>query len=230
MPDNDMHIASELLRRTSNPQLSLDTSRGWVAEHQKEYANLRLSWGVQPSCPDTVASPWVATLTPAQRSGLTWMQYKLIMSQPKPKRTHTASGQVAPKRKCPALLVNLAPSIARMSASQHYDGCEISACILPTQTLWVHHPTMERIVLGREALMFQGWPVALLPDDNLMTNKLMEDLAGNGVSLPVLFALILSTCCAIEWQTEDEAETVAASTTEDVEEALKLLEGFTHST
>ena len=165
MPASSLHVASELLRRISNAHTTLDASRSWISEHQKEYANLRLSWGVCPPCAATVQSPWLATLTPSQRSALTFMQYKLIMSQPKLTKkglasgqgqTDTALGQGGAVRKSPVLMLNLAPSLGRIQTSKKEDEIEISACIVPNQCVWVHLPGEERIMLGREALMFEA--------------------------------------------------------------------------
>ena len=77
-------------------------------------------------------------------------------------------------------------------------------------------------MLGREALLFQGWPASLLDDDDAVNDRLLGDLAGNAVSLPVQLALVLSTICALPWRTA-LTDMPSPSTNDDVEAALQLL-------
>ena len=61
-------------------------------------------------------------------------------------------------------------------------------------------------MIGRESMMFQGWPVSKVPPATFMTDRNMQDLAGNGVSLPVLLALVMSACMSLTWAVAKDAE------------------------
>ena len=93
--------------------------------------------------------------------------------------------------------------------------------MVPNQIRWVNLPT-PRLMLGREALLFQGWPASLIPDDDVVSDHLLQDLAGNAVSLPAQLALMLSTFCAVPWRTPCTGMP-SLSTNEDVDDALELL-------
>ena len=73
--------------------------------------------------------------------------------------------------------------------------------------------TTARLMLGREALLFQGWPSSLVADDDVVTDRLPVQLA-------MQLAMVLSTLCAVPWRSTDMP---SQSTKEDVDEALQLL-------
>ena len=63
----------------------------------------------------------------------------------------------------------------------------------------------ERLLLGREALMLQGFPVC--SDEvseslrhNAVSEHLMHDLAGNAMTLHVLLAVTQSAVAALTWR------------------------------
>lgn len=141
----------------------------------------------------------------------------------------TASGQVSARSRystMPKLMVDLNCSISRLVTSSIDDGeGEITPCILPNQCLWVHlqPPRVPRLMLGREALLFQGWPISKVTDTPLLKNRFLQDLAGNGVTLPVMLAIVMATCRAISWKDAVERRPGEASSTEDINHALALL-------
>ena len=215
LPDSSQHVVSELLHRSSAEHNLLDPNRDWFGAHQKVYSDLRLSWGVPPPCSATAKSPWFDTLTPMQKSTLVLQQYRLLLSQPKCK---TASGQDSgASPRIPSLMINISPSISWKAPPV----TDTSPCMVPNQIMWVNLPT-PRLMLGREALLFQGWPSSLIADDDVASDRLLGDLAGNAVSLPVQLAMVLSTFHAVPWRIA-RTDMPSPSTNADVDEALQLL-------
>ena len=78
-------------------------------------------------------------------------------------------------------------------------------------------------MLGREAMLFQGYPISKVPDTQMMKTRLLHGLAGIAVSLPVALALLLSACKALTWKAVGARERGKESTTEDINHALELL-------
>ena len=214
-------LAAELMERLSKGHGHLDPDREWIAEHQRQYDAVRLRWGIPSPCQATKMSPWLPTLTPSQQSILVLHQHRLLMSKPLSRSSSTASGQDAPTI-IPRLMVDVHPSISRMSTSilDEVHG-EVSPCILPGQLLWLHLKE-PRPMLGWEAMLFQGWPIAKVSVPEFVTDKMLQDLAGNGVSLPVLLALVISLLMSLSFEhpcTEEED----ATTQHEADEALRLL-------
>ena len=142
-------------------------------------------------------------------------QYRLLLSQPKYK---PASGQVSDaSRRIPSLMINISPSISWKAPPV----TDTSPCMVPNQIMWVNLPT-PRLMLGREALTFQGLPASLMVDDDVVNDHLLQDISGNAVSLPVHLAMVLSTFCAVPWRTP-RTDMPSPSTNADVDEALQLL-------
>ena len=79
-----------------------------------------------------------------------------------------------------------------MSQSGRY----LAPTMLPGQLLWVELLKPPRFMLGREALLFQGFPVTRYFEDcdpeYQPSEHLMQDLAGNAMAFPVLLAVIQS--------------------------------------
>ena len=101
------------------------------------------------------------------------------------------------------------------------EAVEIAPCILPGQLMWLNLP-VERVMLGEEALMFQGWPVSNLHPKHVRQNRLQQDLAGNAVPLPVQLAVIMSSIHALSWREPAEVQ-APTSSRNDVDAALALL-------
>lgn len=104
----------------------------------------------------------------------------------------------------------------------------ISPALLPTQQIWIESPFVAtpRLLLGRESLCLQGFPVGLRP--GLLTEfpeALMADLAGNAMSLPIVLALCMSAIAAMPWNAEGASAPVVSSATE-LEQAMQMLAGL----
>eukprot|EP00812_Abedinium_dasypus_P016003 NODE_967_length_1289_cov_2.731767.p3 GENE.NODE_967_length_1289_cov_2.731767~~NODE_967_length_1289_cov_2.731767.p3 ORF type:complete len:130 (-),score=13.79 NODE_967_length_1289_cov_2.731767:79-468(-) len=122
-------------------------------------------------------------------------------------------------------MIDLSPSAGRLSTSTFDDaGNDIAPCILPRMHIWLHLEH-ERLMLGREALLFQGFPInRMLEKLSEMPERLSQDLAGNAVALPVSLALLMATIFSVSWKDTDEAvDYEPASSCEEVQDALALL-------
>ena len=200
-PEGDLYVEGEFLSRISKGHPSCDPSRKWITEHQKLYDMLRLSWGVNPPCQATAQSPWLEVLTESQRSTLILHQHKLLSSMP---NTSRASGH-DDKSPIPKLMIDLSPSPTRMNTSADHMGQEIAPCIVPTQLLWVNLPT-PRVMLARESMIFMGWPITNVDIPGWVSENMLQSLAGNAVSPPVLLSLVMSTLKAVSWAAPDADE------------------------
>ena len=231
LEDTNMYVASALLQRAGKGDST--SNRNWTREHQQAYTSLRLSLGAAPPCSATAQSQWFATLSPIHKSTLVLNQHKLLMSQPIRKKeasgqaaqaATTASGQDR-STSMPRLIISVSTPIKRHCVSMLDEVGEISPPILPACSMWVHLAT-PRLMIGREALMFQGWPVSLVEDSPIMTDSFMHELAGICMPLPVLLSMVLSTICSVTWTRP--AESNDGSSLDDLAFALQLLEGTQH--
>ena len=91
--------------------------------------------------------------------------------------------------------------------------------ILPGQLLWVEaFPKAApgealseqvghgaRLMIGLEALLFLGFPVKRSPEAvGSASDRLMTDLAGNMMALPVLLAIVMSTLASLSWRPNEQ--------------------------
>ena len=79
-------------------------------------------------------------------------------------------------------------------------------------------------MLGREALLFQGFPInRMLETLSETPERLSHDLAGNAVALPVSLALLMATIFSVSWKDTGAAvDGKPVSSREEVQEALAL--------
>ena len=101
--------------------------------------------------------------------------------------------------------------------------------VLPRMVLWCE--AQNRLVLGREALLMQGFPVQPflqilaarmetmpLAQQWHPSEALMMDLAGNAMALPVVLAMVQCALAALNWKDRTlsgQAVQLALSQTED---------------
>ena len=113
----------------------------WVEQHLKASENLGVRWG-QPAGHDLESNPWFRTLTDREKDAL-------VLS-----RSH------APQ----AGFRNLSQSLNRIHTMSLVEGCakHVAPTMLPGQLLFVELVSPPRLLLGREALLLQGFPVETL--------------------------------------------------------------------
>lgn len=178
-------IAAELNRRIGNGSgtRAAQAQHGWSQQLMRECRALGLRYGAHTADTRSVESPWFATLSSRERAALAVSQA-------------TSRGSLAR---------NIGMSINRVAVSNEVQGRHICPTLLPTQLLWLH-VDVPRLMLGREALAIQGFPIEVLPDlASKYSEPFMLDLAGNMMTLPVLLALILSTLVALPWKGDEMA-------------------------
>ena len=232
----DPILESERVRRLARPKQPLGT---WVVEHQKEYTKYLKTWGAKPPCAATARSTWLETLTESQKSILVLHQYRLIVGDTElvsKRAKKSVAGSAQAGRMMPRLMVDLNPSISRFTSSTHDDenDVEIAPCILPQQVLWLHFygdGQEPRPMVGIESMLLQGWPVlqVLEEDQPWMNDTLFQSLAGNGVPLPILVALLSSTFEGISW-VGPACERLGNDEDDAIQSAIALLHGVQSST
>ena len=94
----------------------------------------------------------------------------------------------------------------RVSVFDEETDRHIAPTVTPGQLMMLFDgDETPRILLGREALWLQGFPILeerLAPVLDSESESFLTDLAGNMVSTPVLLALLLSTISALSWREE----------------------------
>ena len=185
-------------------QKSQKSASSWTEQHMKFAEAEGLRWG-QPYPKDLKTNGWFESLTARE-------QDLVILSRAQ-----------APD----AGFRNLSQSIGREHAMSFCKETakHVAPTMLPGQILWMDLLRPPRVMLGREALLFQGFPVLgfldavdsngidvyVQPATNVnsrkrqsqsqskkwLTENLMTDLAGNAMALPVLLAITQSAVAAL---------------------------------
>ena len=189
--------------KKSGPQ-----AQTWMGQHLSFAKTLKFRWGT--SIPDDLReNAWFQTFTEREKDAL--------------RLARVQSPQL--------IFRDLSQSVGRVnSKSEGEDGRHTLPTLLPKMLLWCERE--GRVLLGREALMCQGFPVlpflAALelqpqrPEDASAASAdrppawypseaLMADLAGNAMALPVVLAIIQSTCVALSWKEEPNTANSAST-------------------
>ena len=94
----------------------------------------------------------------------------------------------------------------RVSVFDEETDRHIAPTVTPGQLMMLFDgDETPRILLGREALWLQGFPILEESMANLLDSEsesFLTELSGNMVSTPVLLALLLSTISALSWREE----------------------------
>lgn len=145
----------------------------------------------------TSSSRWFKTLSPFHKSVLVYRQHLSLASCKSAERTA--------EKQCKELAISLDQSADRNTQSTVWDDGEtiVAPCVLPGQVLWLHIPgDEERLLLGREALVLQGYPVCRVgAQADAMPERFLQDLAGNAMTLHVLLAVVQTAMAVLTWKT-----------------------------
>ena len=88
-------------------------------------------------------SPWLTTLSGLQKHALTFS----YAEQPEN-----------------IIFRDISQSLSRIRCSRLRGNCHIAFCQMPAQVVWVEVPKQQqRLLLGREALLLQGYPTGKIP-------------------------------------------------------------------
>ena len=231
LPSDDPSVLAELRVRQDKQKNAEPASAAraaeWPEQHMQFAQNIRAQWAQRPA-EHLQQNPWFHTLTVREKSALPLLQQ-----------------QLAPKT---SMIRDLSQSITRANSVTWQEDAlrHIGPTLLSRQMLWAEAPagssSQSRLMLGREALRLQGFPVMTLlqdisekfvkkssadisrtqsgkhlPQDGTQSGKdqalmlpeagafseslIMWDLAGNGMSLPVLMAVVQSAFCCLAWRT-----------------------------
>jgi len=151
-----------------------------------------LVWGDLPEQPHHTDSPWFNLLP----SGVqTTLQFSISV---RPDAAVRDIGQSLNR-------VRYSKSIADpMASNSSLETSQIKLfCQMPQQQAWIALPgCTPRLMIGRESMMAQGFPVGLPGLQALLsatTEATMMSLGGNAMASPVLMALLQATFASIPW-------------------------------
>ena len=229
LPDEDRHVEQELLRQTTAGKTSQPGS--WKLNHHKAYSNIRLNVGTPSPHKATTSSSWLTNLTGCQRSTLISQQRKNSSSSCTALGQGAALGQERLRNQCRTLLLDVDQSLEitfKITTINNgsSEAITIAHCMLHGQTLWVHAPHgEERLLLGREALVLQAPPVALVEEQiDQVSDTFQHDIAGNAMSFLVLLAVVQSGFASLNWRQQSVSdEDLGAISLPDADDAVVLL-------
>lgn len=129
---------------------------------------LRLRWG-QGAPPELASNPWFQTLTARGQDALPLLQAQM------------------PAEK--SMMRDLSQSIFRANANTWKTDAQkhLAPTMLPKMNVWIepvgHHVKKARMLLGREALLYQGFPVLLFLET---LQKMQQDIEAAGRAKPII--------------------------------------------
>ncbi len=210
--DRDPAVLKELVAR-SCAKATTEEAHLWPSQQLRAFQAAGQRWGAQHP-PDRMArSPWYKTLTSREQGCLL---FKLAEGGDR-------------------VMWNLSQTVHRISCSKLIvEGDQkrhVAPTLLPNQTMWIDiERSQPRVMLGREALLLQGFPlcrVAPLLDAGGFSERFLQDLAGNMVSLPVLLAILTGACAAVDWagpSSHGSGESPPPATQDELAAALQLFD------
>ena len=206
---NHPAVIAELHRRKSTCRdgagLGFNVSSAIAA-----YRQAGLTWGNVKLDPVHTDSPWFEPLSNGTKTALLYS----VSTQPD------------------RMVRDIGQSLSRIRYSSTIEdpnkpGCvkHRLSCQMPNQIPWIttsgHAP---RVMIGRESMMAQGFPVALPGLENLIQNtseNTMASLGGNAMASPVVMALTQAVFASIPWN---------GTTTAYTDEAHGGVTHFEHAT
>lgn len=207
---SDNSVDAELARRmtTGAKQGSYNVSSS-IAHHSGRGTR----WGDFSVVPaDSKTSPWFKTLCPSNKNNLV--------------------GSFT-ERQTGCIMRDISQSLTRLRFSKIVDATDgpprhVAFCQMPGQSVWLSgHGVMQvpRLMLGKEALLIQGYPVALVPELVAATSdRIMMGIAGNMFAATVPLAMLLPVFAMLPWAAEDDAvDGTLATTAEECHAALQML-------
>ncbi len=182
LPGNDLNVLSELVRRQQHTRNSKRSPYN-MKTAMSTASGLSVPWGTFPPSANLKESAWFATLTPEQQDALSFSLYQ------------------TPGR---LLLRDCRNTLGRVRVSTFDSGKHRAQPLFPSQLLIVFDGVQPpRCLLGREALVLQGFPV----DDERIhgvikdfSESFLQDLAGNMFATTVLLALAAASVSSLTWR------------------------------
>lgn len=173
--------------------------------HARQFGAFGLRWGSGLSCGKEGLSPWCDFLLPREVGTLQYSQFK-------------SPGE---------LLRDVSQSLNRATTSHRertVKGCfrHVAMTCMPKAIPWLDQGATSRILLGRESLLLQGFPITRVERIDAFSEAFLQDLAGNAMALPVVLAVLMASFCAVNWK-ETSAEAAPAASDADVGAAWAAL-------
>ena len=185
LPSTDAAVCMELARREAGRTAS-GPGAGYNVGNAMERARERgVQWGSFGPSPAMMGDAWFQTLTKQQQDSVCFSL-----------KTHPDS----------LLLRDVSQSLGqtRISTRSAEDSRHCACAMLPSQMLMVFAPGQPfRLLLGREALVLQGFPSQGPTLSELIgsfSENQMADLAGDMVSTPVMLAIAMAASSAVSWK------------------------------
>lgn len=230
-------------KKKAEDPMSGASNAQWPEQHMKFAAERGVLW-CQKAPEQLRTNAWYHTLGSREKNALPLLQHQ-----------HNSES---------AMIRDLSQSIYRANSVTRVEHRHVGPTLLSRQTLWVEPRLFgrdARVLLGREALRFQGFPIMSFLEElaawkeqqeserskgtlsgNNAANRtrsgsqealpagfpsesLMWDLAGNGMSLPVLMGVVQSAMSCLPWRTSEAQARLAQQ--DDVRvacEAVALLD------
>ena len=197
LPAETSAVKCFLEERHARVKKKSQAQNNWVNQHMKFADSLGIRWG-SPMRKELSQNAWYVTLTEREADCLKLSEVE-----------SPAAG-----------FRNLSQSIGRAnSCTLQGDGRHLAPTMLPGQLLWTHlAPGTARLMSGYEALLMQGFPIgpclkslsqegyvvsaeeATTKKKKFPTDSFLQDLAGNGMALPVVMAVVQACLAAVHWR------------------------------
>jgi len=193
----DGHVEKELHRRLAGRVKASDYNVSAVIAHFQVHG---LRWGDVKVPRAAQDSPWLTTLSGLQKHALTFS----YAEQPEN-----------------IIFRDISQSLSRIRCSRLRGNCHIAFCQMPAQVVWVEVPKQQpRLLLGREALLLQGYPTGKIPKVVEATSELvMQGIAGNMMSSVIPLAILQAAFAALSWR---DAAPIEDTTAEHVDLAMEV--------
>lgn len=197
-PDHDK-VRAELHRRQETMRGDKKEDPSFLGLHQKHMAGKGVCWRTLAAPADVQTSPWFATLPPREKE---IVGYALALH---PNMLGVDAGQRIDR--------------AAILTGEHMNTITPGAKIFMTWKWGAQQKPLNRLLLGWEALMLQGYPVQALKGHSL-SDPQMFDLAGNAFPSTILAAIYLSTYIVLPchlYNNEQEEEEATGSHDVDID-------------
>ena len=205
LPSDHPAVRMELARR-QQVKTSASGLSGYNIGKAMDAAKLRgVQWGSFGPPPAAKADAWFNTLTKQQQDAVAF------------------SLRVNPEE---LLFRDVSQSLGQTRLSTRSAAGHCAAAVLPSQMMMVFAPGHPfRLLLGREALVLQGFPSedpALSELIGAFPEAQMADLAGNMVSTPIMLTMAMAAISSVSWRERPRAQ--APTTAEACSNAWTLFQ------
>ena len=205
---NHPSVQAELAERLKKKPVPIEPSS--ASQHQKAYQMKKLRWGAESVQKTTSKSQWFNTLTGREQDLLPYFQ----------KTVHKDSRLVTG--------ADIGQSIESIGKTTIDGGKLLAPTLIPGSKIWLMFGQKrtdpkgamkeERLLLGEEMMMIQGFPVTRISRRDIFDQNFYADLAGNSFSGTVILAMLASLVAATPWVQDDGDEEISSSA--DVAAAL----------